>query len=71
MLLISNYDNLNSNELLEVYNSQGNFESSSIYTEHDDSHWDRDEYDDYDFNGRSTTGGGYADQHSDSWHHDD
>ena len=45
---MSNYDNLNSNELLEVYNSQGNFESSSIYTEHDDSHWDRDEYDDYD-----------------------
>lgn len=63
---------MSSIELLNEYYAQTNADSSSsMYTEHDDNHWDRDSYDDYDFNGNSTTDGGYADQHIDSYHYDD
>lgn len=63
---------MSSNELLNEYYAQTDVSSSSMYTEHDDSHWDRDDYDDYDFNGNSTTDDdGHADNYTDSWHYDD
>lgn len=66
-------ENTSNTELLNQYNAQVSVSTSMsmLYTEHDDRHWDRDEYDDYDFDGNSTTNGGHADNHSDSWHYDD
>ena len=62
---------MSNQELLNAYNIQtSNGSLSSMYTEHDDRHWDRSEYDDWDFNGNNS-GGGHADEHSDGYHYDD
>ncbi len=59
-------------ELLnKYYNQTADSSTSAMYTEHDDSHWDQDSYDDWDFDGNSTTGGEHADEHSDRYYCDD